>query len=52
MFFSVADGFAITTVLYDEFINSNNLLNIIENKLQNIDINDIKLPFGTLAIKI
>ena len=42
MLFSVADGFAITTTFYDEFINYNNLLNIIEDKLNNINTENIR----------
>ena len=40
--FGIADGFAITTTLYDNFITYNNLDNIIDEKLTNIDINNIK----------
>ena len=41
MGFLIADGFAITTKLYDEFINYNDLTEIIKNKLTNISIDDI-----------
>ena len=40
--FSIADGFAITTFLYDKFIEYNNLNDIICNKINNIDVNNIK----------
>jgi pyruvate,water dikinase len=40
--FKIADGFAITTTLYDTFINQNGLNNIIEKTLDKIDANDIK----------
>ena len=40
--FAIADGFAITTTLYDDFLRYNNLEQIIDDKLKNIDINDIK----------
>jgi pyruvate,water dikinase len=40
--FKIADGFAITTTMYDTFINQNGLNNIIEKTLCNIDTNDIK----------
>ena len=40
--FHIADGFAITTHLYDSFINQNNLQYIIENTLEQIDYNNIK----------
>ena len=42
MLFSVADGFAITTTLYDDFIGYNNLLTIIEDKMTNIDTENIR----------
>lgn len=40
--FKIADGFAITTSLYDTFITQNGLNNIIEKTLDNIDTYDIK----------
>ena len=40
--FSIAYGFAITTILYDKFIIYNNLTNIIFDKLDKIDVNNIK----------
>ncbi len=40
--FEIADGFAITTFLYDKFIEYNNLNDIICNKINNIDVNNIK----------
>ena len=42
LYFSIADGFAITTVLYDEFIKSNELEDLISNKLKEIDTENIK----------
>ena len=41
--FSIADGFAITTNLYDTFLNNNNLVEVIENKLTNINIENIRV---------
>jgi pyruvate,water dikinase len=41
MLFSVANGFAITTTLYDNFINYNNLFTIIEEKMGKIDTENI-----------
>lgn len=38
--FSIADGFSITTVLYDEFIKYNNLNELIEKKINDIN-NDL-----------
>jgi len=38
--FSIADGFSITTILYDEFIKYNNLNELIENKINDIN-NDL-----------
>ena len=35
--FSIADGFAITTILYDEFIKYNNLNELIEKKINDIN---------------
>ena len=43
MLFSVADGFAITTTLYDNFISYNNLLSIIEDKITTIDTENIRM---------
>lgn len=40
--FKIADGFAITTSLYDTFISQNGLNNIIEKTLDDIDTSDIK----------
>lgn len=40
--FSIADGFAITTVLYDTFIQQNNLQHFIEEQLNNVNVNNIK----------
>lgn len=42
MLFSVADGFAITTTMYDNFINYNNLFTIIEEKLVAINTENIR----------
>lgn len=41
MGFLIADGFAITTKLYDDFIKYNDLTEIITNSLINISIDDI-----------
>lgn len=40
--FSIANGFAITTTLYDNFINYNNLSSEIENKINNINTENIE----------
>ncbi len=40
--FSFADGYAITTTLYDSFIKHNNLGEIIEKKLTSIDVKNIR----------
>ena len=40
--FSIADGFAITTSLYDNFVNYNKLEDIINDKLNTINCEDIK----------
>jgi pyruvate,water dikinase len=40
--FAIADGFAITTVLYDTFIQQNNLQHFIEEQLNNVNANNIK----------
>jgi pyruvate,water dikinase len=42
LYFSIADGFAITTVLYEEFIKNNNLEDIIANKLKTINTENIR----------
>jgi pyruvate,water dikinase len=39
--FSIADGFAITTHLYDDFLEQNNLSNSINDIIKNIDVDDI-----------
>jgi len=39
--FDIADGFAITTTLYDEFIVQNNLHEKIEQKLTSLDTNNL-----------
>ena len=39
--FDIADGFAITTTLYDEFIHQNNLHEKIENKLVNLNTSNL-----------
>lgn len=40
--FSIADGFAITTLLYDNYIKENDLQDLIENCLSEIDYNNIQ----------
>jgi pyruvate,water dikinase len=40
--FSIADGFSISTIVYDNFLLFNNITTIIHNKINNIDITDIK----------
>ena len=40
--FNIADGFALTTIFYDIFLEQNNLTSIIEDKLNNIDTEDIE----------
>jgi pyruvate,water dikinase len=40
--FNIADGFAITTTMFDNFIKRNNLYDTIENELVDIDIDNIK----------
>ena len=40
--FNIADGFALTTIFYDKFLEQNNLTSIIEHKQQTIDVNDIE----------
>lgn len=42
MLFSVADGFAITTNMYDSFIQQNNLLEIIKAFLDTVDTTNIR----------
>jgi pyruvate,water dikinase len=42
LYFSIADGFAITTILYDDFIKFNKLEEIINEKLELIDTSNIK----------
>ena len=39
--FSIADGFAITTILYDKFISQNNLNDFIKSKIDEINFNDL-----------
>ena len=39
--FGIADGFAITTILYDKFIKQNNLNDFIKSKLNNIDFDNL-----------
>ena len=40
--FSIADGFAISTIVYDNFLKFNNIESIINSEINNIDINNIK----------
>lgn len=40
--FQIADGFAITTTLYDKFVEQNNLQNIIQTSLASIDYDSIE----------
>ena len=50
--FSIGDGFAITTDMYDDFIKYNNLQNKIEEMLATINTNDIKeLEFKTKELR-
>jgi len=42
LYFSIADGFAITTELYDDYVKSNQLEQIIKSKLELIDTTNIK----------
>jgi pyruvate, water dikinase len=42
LYFSIADGFAITTELYDDYVKSNGLEEIIKTKLESIDTSNIK----------
>ena len=39
--FDIADGFAITTTLYDDFIERNNIMKAIEDTLKNINTEDL-----------
>jgi|TARA_B110000093_G_C12972327_1_gene413448 pyruvate,water dikinase len=39
--FEIADGYAVTTTLYDRFIEENNLTNIIQKTLSEINVEDI-----------
>lgn len=39
--FDIADGFAITTKMYDDYIKRNNLHSIIEASLEEVDIHDL-----------
>ncbi len=41
MLFSIADGFAITTEFYDNFITYNNLETIISETIENIDVENV-----------
>ena len=40
--FNISDGFCLTTVLYDKFVKQNNLDEIINTKINNIDITNIQ----------
>ena len=40
--FDIADGFAITTKMYDDFIERNNLQSDIESLLESVDINNLE----------
>ena len=42
LYFSIADGFAITIELYDDYVKSNGLEEIIRTKLESIDTSNIK----------
>lgn len=42
LYFSIADGFAITTELYDDYVKSNGFEEIIKTKLESIDTSNIK----------
>ena len=53
--FNIADGFAVTTKLYDEFIKQNNLLEFIKDNIININydnIGDIEQKSNILISKI
>ncbi len=39
--FSIADGFAITTILYDKFVSQNNLNDFIKSKIDEINFDDL-----------
>jgi len=41
--FSIGDGFAVTTQLYDDFVKYNDLEDKIADKLQNMNVTDIKI---------
>ena len=41
--FNVSNGFALTTIFYDTFIEQNNLTQKIEEKIASIDIDDIEI---------
>ena len=41
--FNVADGFALTTNFYDIFLEQNNITSLIEEKLSNINIDNIEI---------
>ena len=43
LYFSIADGYAITTDMYDEYIRNNNLEEVIKTKLDEIDTTNIKI---------
>ena len=50
--FKTANGFAITTILYDTFVINNNLNDIIEKTLDNINTNDIQeLEYSSKLLK-
>ena len=40
--FNIADGFAITTNFYDEFLKKNNIVEKVENLMKNIDYDDLE----------
>jgi len=40
--FNIGDGFAITTQLYDKYLEQNNLSEIIEQSINSIDYNNIQ----------
>jgi len=46
--FCIADGFAITTSLYNDFIQYNNLNDIINSTLGNIDFNNLEIESNKL----
>lgn len=52
LYFSIADGFAITTELYDDYVKSNGLEEIIRTKLESIDTSNIKqLEIESIELK-